>query len=110
MLLQEQPGAATAEALAHALAMSPRTLHRQLQEEGASLQALKDEVRQEQAMHLLRRTARPVKQVAQAVGFRSEKAFRGRSATGRARRPPTTAARVCPPEACRFWWQDLLPL
>ncbi len=75
MLLQEQPGAATAEALAHALAMSPRTLHRQLQEEGASLQTLKDEVRQEQAMHLLRRTARPVKQVAQAVGFRSEKSF-----------------------------------
>jgi len=32
-------------------------------------------VRQEQAMHLLRRTARPVKQVAQAVGFRSEKSF-----------------------------------
>jgi AraC-like DNA-binding protein len=55
--------------------MSPRTLHRQLQDEGASLQALKDEVRQEQAMHLLRRTARPVKQVAQAVGFRSEKSF-----------------------------------
>jgi AraC-like DNA-binding protein len=75
MLLKEQPAAATAEALAHALAMSPRTLHRQLQDEGASLQALKDEVRQEQAMHLLRRTARPVKQVAQAVGFRSEKSF-----------------------------------
>ncbi len=75
MLLQEQPGAATAEALAHALAMSSRTLHRQLQEEGASLQALKDEVRQERAMHLLRRTARPIKQVAQAVGFRSEKSF-----------------------------------
>lgn len=75
LLLQDQPGAATAEALAHVLAMSPRTLHRQLQEEGASLQALKDEVRQEQAMHLLRRTARPVKQVAQAVGFRSEKSF-----------------------------------
>jgi AraC-like DNA-binding protein len=75
MLLKDQPEAATAEALAHALAMSPRTLHRQLQDEGASLQALKDEVRQEQAMHLLRRTARPIKQVAQAVGFRSEKSF-----------------------------------
>lgn len=75
LLLQEQPGAATAEAVAHVLHVSPRTLHRQLLQEGASLQALKDEVRQEQAMTLLRRTARPVKQVAQAVGFASEKSF-----------------------------------
>ncbi|MBX3655050.1 MAG: AraC family transcriptional regulator [Ramlibacter sp.] len=75
MLLQDQPGAGTADALAHALNMSPRTLHRQLQQEGASLQDLKDEVRREQAMALLRRTARPVKQVAQAVGFTSEKSF-----------------------------------
>jgi AraC-like DNA-binding protein len=75
MLLQEQPGAGTAEALAHALALSPRTLHRHLKEEGASLQALKDEVRREQAKQLLRRTARSLKQVAQAVGFRNEKSF-----------------------------------
>ena len=55
--------------------MSPRTLHRQLQEEGASLQALKDEVRQTQAMDALRRSRRPIKQVALAVGFRNEKSF-----------------------------------
>ena len=75
MLLQDHPGASTADALADALHMSPRTLHRQLQEEGASLQSIKDEVRREQAIHLLRRTDRPVKQVALAVGFSNEKSF-----------------------------------
>ncbi len=65
----------TADAVARALNMSVRTLHRQLQDEGASLQALKDRVRQEQAEHLLQRTARPIKQVAMAVGFASEKSF-----------------------------------
>jgi AraC-like DNA-binding protein len=75
MLLQDQPGASTADALADALHVSPRTLHRQLQEEGASLQSIKDEVRREQAIHLLRRTDRPVKQVALAVGFSNEKSF-----------------------------------
>jgi AraC-like DNA-binding protein len=64
-----------AEALAGLLHVSPRTLHRQLKEEGATLQGLKDEVRLEQARELLLRTARPVKQIAAAVGFRSEKSF-----------------------------------
>jgi len=65
----------SAEALATLLHVSPRTLHRQLKEEGASLQQLKDEVRLERAKDLLYRTARPVKQVAAAVGFRNEKSF-----------------------------------
>ena len=55
--------------------MSPRSLHRQLQEEGASLQQLKDEVRSERAKDLLLRTTKPVKQVAAASGFRNEKSF-----------------------------------
>ncbi|MBT2321753.1 AraC family transcriptional regulator [Variovorax paradoxus] len=67
--------AATAEALAVILNLSARTLHRQLQEEGVSLQALKDEVRHEQAAEQLRRTTRPIKQIALAVGFRNEKSF-----------------------------------
>ena len=66
---------ATAEGLATRLHMSSRTLHRQLQEEGLSLQALKDEVRQAQAMDQLRRSSRPIKQIALAVGFRNEKSF-----------------------------------
>jgi len=65
----------SAEALAALLHVSPRTLHRQLKDEGASLQALKDEVRQAQATELLLRSRRPVKQVAQAAGFQNEKSF-----------------------------------
>ena len=64
-----------AETLAAALNMSARSLHRQLQEEGASLQQLKDEVRFEKAQELLLRTSKPIKQVAEASGFRNEKSF-----------------------------------
>jgi AraC-like DNA-binding protein len=64
-----------AETLAATLNMSPRSLHRQLQQEGASLQQLKDEVRFERAKDLLLRTTKPIKQVASASGFRNEKSF-----------------------------------
>jgi AraC-like DNA-binding protein len=67
--------AATADALAALLNVSNRTLHRQLHEEGTSLQTLKNEVRHELAVEQLRRTQRPIKQVALAVGFRNEKSF-----------------------------------
>ena len=65
----------SADALAPLLHVSPRTLHRQLKEEGATLQGLKDEVRQTRAVELLHRTERPIKQVAEAAGFRNEKSF-----------------------------------
>jgi AraC-like DNA-binding protein len=75
-LMRARPAEVThAEALAALLHISTRTLHRQLQEEGVSLQALKDEVRREQAIEQLRRSTRPIKQVALAVGFRNEKSF-----------------------------------
>ena len=64
-----------AAGLAARLNISVRTLHRQLRDEGASLQALKDEVRHERARELLLRSARPIKQIAADVGFRSEKSF-----------------------------------
>jgi len=74
--LAAHPGEArNAERLARLLHVSSRTLHRQLKEEGASLQALKDEVRCERAKDLLYRSAMPIKQVAQATGFRNEKSF-----------------------------------
>ncbi|MDD2881532.1 MAG: AraC family transcriptional regulator [Rhodoferax sp.] len=65
----------SADDLAALLNMSARTLHRQLKDEGASLQALKDEVRQARAIDLLLRTNRPIKQVAEAAGFQNEKSF-----------------------------------
>lgn len=64
-----------AQALSALLNISLRTLHRQLKDEGASLQALKDEVRQARALQLLLRTTRPIKQVAEAAGFSNEKSF-----------------------------------
>jgi AraC-like DNA-binding protein len=64
-----------AETLAAALNMSARSLHRQLQEEGALLQQLKGKVRFVKAKELLLRTSKPIKQVAEVSGFRNEKSF-----------------------------------
>jgi AraC-like DNA-binding protein len=96
----------SADDLAQLLNLSARTLHRQLKEEGALLQALKDQVRQERAKDLLLRTARPIKQVAQATGFQNEKSFMrafkswtGQSATEFRRsqgRPEPTQATALP--------------
>ena len=74
-LAQHPEHGRNAEDLAAWLNMSPRTLHRQLKEEGASLQALKDAVRRDVAMDLLLRSQRPVKQIAEAAGFQNEKSF-----------------------------------
>ena len=75
-VLAEHPEhARNAEDLAARLHLSARSLHRQLQEEGASLQALKDSVRRERAQHLLLKTRKPIKQIAAEVGFSNEKSF-----------------------------------
>jgi AraC-like DNA-binding protein len=74
--LAEQPQATrNADDLAALLHMSPRTLHRQLQDEGASLQELKDSVREQRARELLLRTSKSLKQIATEVGFSNEKSF-----------------------------------
>jgi AraC-like DNA-binding protein len=74
--LAEHPQATrNAEDLAALLHLSPRTLHRQLQEEGASLQQLKDSVRRERAMHLLLKTKKTIQQIANEVGFANDKSF-----------------------------------
>ena len=64
-----------ADALAGFLNVSVRTLHRQLKDEGASLQQLKDSVREQRARTLLLRTRKPLKQIATEVGFSNEKSF-----------------------------------
>ncbi|HRP97334.1 MAG TPA: AraC family transcriptional regulator [Rhodocyclaceae bacterium] len=75
-ILGADPAAAhTAEDVAAQLNMSVRTLHRQLKEEGVSLQRLKNDARRERAIKLLLQTRKPVKQVAAAVGFENEKSF-----------------------------------
>ena len=74
-LAQHPEHSRSADDLAAWLNMSARTLHRQLKEEGASLQELKDAVRRDVAMAQLQRTSRPLKQVAEAAGFQNEKSF-----------------------------------
>jgi AraC-like DNA-binding protein len=69
------PAHPTAEALADALNISVRTLHRQLRSEGTSLQEQKDRVRRDLAIELLLRTTRSVKQIARAASFQNEKSF-----------------------------------
>ena len=68
-------GTTTADALATALKLSVRSLHRQLAREGATLQAIKDDVRQHRALDLLARTSLSMKQVAARVGFVNDKSF-----------------------------------
>jgi len=65
----------TGEAVASALNVSLRTLHRRLLEEGTCLQKVKDEVRRELATERLVRTSRSIKQIARDVGFHNEKSF-----------------------------------
>ena len=74
-LAQHPEHSRNADDLAAWLNLSARTLHRQLKEEGASLQQLKDAVRRDLAMGLLLRTHRPIKQIAAEVGFQNEKSF-----------------------------------
>jgi AraC-like DNA-binding protein len=75
-LLRERTAAmVNAEALAAELHLSTRTLHRHLEEEGATLQTLKDEARHDRAEQLLGRSAMSSKQVALALGFSSERTF-----------------------------------
>lgn len=77
----------SADGIARLLNMSARTLHRQLKEEGASLQVLKDEVRFERAKELLNRSDKPIKQIALESGFLNEKSF-GRAFKVREGVPP----------------------
>jgi AraC-like DNA-binding protein len=67
--------ALSAEQLADRLGISVRSLHRHLHQEGFALQQIKDEVRRDHALQLLRQSRKPIKQIATAVGFDNEKSF-----------------------------------
>ncbi len=73
--LADAHAGSTAEDVAAALHLSVRSLHRQLANEGASLQAIKDDVRVRRALELLGRTSMPIKRVAAEVGYADEKSF-----------------------------------
>lgn len=74
--LTTQPATSrNANALATALNMSVRTLHRHLREEGETLQSIKDDIRRARATDLLIKTDQPTKSIAANIGMDSEKSF-----------------------------------
>lgn len=65
----------TPQAMAQACGVSPATLRRRLEGEGASWQQLKNEVRRDLAIHLLAETRLGIDEVAARLGFRDTSSF-----------------------------------
>lgn len=61
--------------IARALFLSPRTLHRRLEEEGSSFQAIKDAMRRDLAIEWLGKTDRPLSRIATDLGFADASVF-----------------------------------
>lgn len=70
--LPEQP---SLNDVARALFLSPRTLHRRLEEEGASYRGIRDGVRRELAAEWLTKSQRPLSAIASDLGFADASAF-----------------------------------
>ncbi|WP_300319174.1 AraC family transcriptional regulator [Accumulibacter sp.] len=69
------PAAASLAEVAHALHLSPRTLHRRLEDEGSSFQATKDALRRDLAINRLAKTRQSLAQIAGDLGFADSAAF-----------------------------------
>lgn len=63
------------EDVAASLHLSPRTLHRRLEEEGSSFRAIKEALRRDLAIHRITKTHAPLGQIAQELGFADPSAF-----------------------------------
>ncbi len=75
LLRSPEEGYPALEKVAEEFFMTGRTLRRKLLEEGTSFQVIKDDLRREQAMALLRQTREPIQVIAQQVGFREATVF-----------------------------------
>ncbi|MBK8117845.1 MAG: AraC family transcriptional regulator [Sulfuritalea sp.] len=62
-------------AIARRLFLSPRTLHRRLEDEGTSFRAIKDGLRRDLATDWLTKTARPLNRIGADLGFADAAAF-----------------------------------
>ena len=69
------PEPRTLPELARALFVSPRTLHRRLEDEGTSLRAIRETLRRDLASEWLAKTERPVSRIAADLGFADASAF-----------------------------------
>ncbi len=63
------PAMPTLDALARELHLSPRTLHRRLQDEGTSLRAIREQLRRDLAVDWLSKTTRPLSHIAADLGY-----------------------------------------
>lgn len=75
LLRAETPAWPDLETVATALCMTGRTLRRKLTAEGTSFQLIKDDLRRDQALTLLRQTSLSIQAVALQVGFREATVF-----------------------------------
>jgi AraC-like DNA-binding protein len=75
VLRESLPGAASQASVARALHLSPRTLHRRLEDEGSSFQAVKDALRRDLAIGKLATSRQTVAHIAADLGFADTAAF-----------------------------------
>ncbi|HRI90797.1 MAG TPA: AraC family transcriptional regulator [Accumulibacter sp.] len=69
------PASPSLAAIAHQLHLSPRTLHRRLEDEGSSFQATKDALRRDLAIDRLAKSKQALAQIAAELGFADAAAF-----------------------------------
>lgn len=69
------PASPSLAAVARLLHLSPRTLHRRLEDEGSSFQASKDALRRDLAIERLAKSAKGLAQIAAELGFADTAAF-----------------------------------
>jgi len=75
MLRDALPTVPTINQIARTLALSPRTLHRKLEQEGENFQSIKDSLRCDLAIQALTRSHTPIKQIASDLGFSDQATF-----------------------------------
>ena len=75
LLRDALPASLSLEEVAARLHVSPRTLHRRLEEEGASFRSIKDAIRRDLALARLTKTKQPVARIASDLGYADTSAF-----------------------------------
>lgn len=75
LLREALPDSLTVDAVAARLHLSPRTLHRRLEEEGSGFRAIKDALRRDIALARLTKTDQPVAALAAELGYADPSAF-----------------------------------
>lgn len=69
------PASPSLEDIALRLHLSPRTVHRRLEQEGSSFRAIKDALRRDTALARLSKTREPISRIASELGYADPSAF-----------------------------------